>query len=192
MKKKIISVGMAVVLTFGIFAGAMTLQAAETEETTETVTFEEAATEAMTAEEMQAAIREMQATIGSLASMIQTLMQSLRNNNVTAAAASQPAVSQSAAPQPAASQPASSRSARPPRPVNPPISQARAIEIAFAYAAANVSGEGRLDEASLDFEKGQWVWEVEIEFGSKREGNKQELEIYIDINTGEVLWSEWD
>lgn len=79
--------------------------------------------------------------------------------------------------------PRTERANRPARPDNPPITQARAIEIAFAY----VGGEGWLDEASLDFERGMWVWEVEIEFA-----DRSEIEIYIDVNTGEILWTELD
>lgn len=64
------------------------------------------------------------------------------------------------------------------RPVNPPVTFYRAVEIAMAHA-----GEGAwLDEVSMDFERGMWVWEIEFGFDCG-----SEVEIYVDIITGEVL-----
>jgi uncharacterized membrane protein YkoI len=71
------------------------------------------------------------------------------------------------------------------RPENPPITFTRAVEIAKEHV--QVGGDGWFDQVSMDFEKGQWVWEVELKFESDLE-----VEVCIDIITGEVLDVEWD
>jgi uncharacterized membrane protein YkoI len=156
MKKRIVSVCMAVVLAGGLFASVPTVQA----------------TEPMSPAEMQATITELQAAIAELQATIRVIVQNFSNK-------AQP-VTESVT----RSQDRSNRRAeRPPRPVNPPITQERAVEIAFAY----VGEAGELDEVSLDFEQGQWVWEVEIELNDRRE-----VEMYICVTTGEILSVDWD
>ncbi|MCL2577281.1 MAG: PepSY domain-containing protein [Defluviitaleaceae bacterium] len=177
VKKALISIGILLLILIAAYAYASAtyrpfgVRAAEPTSETTTAT--------MTAEEMQSAILGLQTSVSELANILQSLVLRLGNNISSSAPATTPP--------PAVAGNTSPRSERPPRPVNPPISQERAIEIAFAHATAYVGEEGRLDGASLDWEKSQWVWEVEIDFS-----NRRELEVYIDINTGEVLWVEWD
>jgi beta-lactamase regulating signal transducer with metallopeptidase domain len=69
------------------------------------------------------------------------------------------------------------------RPMNPPITFYRAVEIATEY----IGEDFWLEEVSMDFERGRWIWEVEVEFD-----DNSEAEVHIDIITGEVLWVDWD
>ena len=76
------------------------------------------------------------------------------------------------------------------RPVNPNITMERAVEIAHAELAKH-GFTGTLRSVNMDWERGQWVWEVEIR-NNNRNRNHQIVEIYINVDTGDVVKFEWD
>ncbi|MCL1997700.1 MAG: PepSY domain-containing protein [Turicibacter sp.] len=69
------------------------------------------------------------------------------------------------------------------RPTNPAISRERAIQIAEADMRAR-GLTGWFDSIELDWEMGQWVWEVEFDSATNR---NHEYEWYINIDTGAIL-----
>jgi len=73
------------------------------------------------------------------------------------------------------------------RPANPPITRERAIEIAENDLHAR-GHSGTFRSVSLDWERGQWVWEVEFRSG------RTEFEWYINVDTGAIVKFEidWD
>jgi len=74
------------------------------------------------------------------------------------------------------------------RPSNPAISLERAIEIAYAdLAARNISATFRAN-SGMDWERGQWVWELEF----RPTVGRGEIEYYINVNTGDIVKFEFD
>jgi len=74
------------------------------------------------------------------------------------------------------------------RPFNPAISLERAIEIAYAdLAARNISATFRT-HSGMDWERGQWVWELEF----RPTTGRGVIEYYINVNTGAIVKFEWD
>ena len=83
------------------------------------------------------------------------------------------------------SQGSSSRSIRP---SNPAISLEMAIELAYAdLAARGIDATFRRD-SGMDWERGQWVWELEF----RPTTGRGEIEFYINVDTGEIVKFEWD
>ena len=75
------------------------------------------------------------------------------------------------------------------RPSNPAISLERAIEIAYAdLAARGLTGTFR-NHSGMDFERGQWVWELVF---SVQGGRLPLVEYYINVDTGAIVKFEWD
>ena len=74
------------------------------------------------------------------------------------------------------------------RPSNPAISLERAIEIAYAdLAARNIPATFRT-HSGMDWERGQWVWELEF----RPTTGRGVIEYYINVNTGAIVKFEWD
>jgi len=74
------------------------------------------------------------------------------------------------------------------RPSNPAISLERAIEIAYAdLATRNISATFRTN-SGMDWERGQWVWELEF----RPTTGRGVIEYYINVNTGAIVKFEWD
>jgi len=74
------------------------------------------------------------------------------------------------------------------RPQNPNISLERAIEIAYAdLAARNISAAFRRD-SGMDWERNQWVWELEF----RPNGGRGVIEYYINVDNGNIVKFEWD
>ena len=72
------------------------------------------------------------------------------------------------------------------RPSNPAISLERAIEIAEAdLERRGISAT--LRSHKMDWERGQWVWELEF-----RPGNGGVIEYYISVETGAIIKFEWE
>ena len=72
------------------------------------------------------------------------------------------------------------------RPQNPAISLDRAIEIAYAdLARRGISAEYRT-HSGIDWERGQWVWELEFRSG------RDIIEFYINVDTGAIVKFEID
>jgi len=99
------------------------------------------------------------------------------------AGAGTPAASSAPSASPAPAAPA--RHNRLVRPTNPPISSARAVEIAAAHLAS-LGIQATFRSSKIDWERGRWVWEVEFRQG------RIEYEFYIDVNTGEIVKFEID
>ena len=73
-------------------------------------------------------------------------------------------------------------------PSNPAISLERAIEIAYAdLTARNISATFRT-HSGMDWERGQWVWELEF----RPTTGRGVIEYYINVNTGAIVKFEWD
>ena len=79
-----------------------------------------------------------------------------------------------------------SPAAPPPRSINPPISRAAAIDIAYAHLRSlGIPATFRRD-SGIDWERGRWVWELEFRHG------RIDYEFYIDVNTGAIVKFEID
>ncbi|MCL1997706.1 MAG: PepSY domain-containing protein [Turicibacter sp.] len=75
------------------------------------------------------------------------------------------------------------------RPSNPAISLDRAIELGHAeLARRGFSGTFR-EHSGMDFEYGQWVWEILF---SVPGGRLPLVEMYINVDTGAIVKFEWD
>jgi uncharacterized membrane protein YkoI len=75
------------------------------------------------------------------------------------------------------------------RPLNPTISLERAIEIGYEeLARRGYTGTFR-ERSGLDWEYGQWVWEIEFRVVG---GRRPFVEMYINVDTGSVVKFEWD
>ncbi|MCL1997707.1 MAG: stalk domain-containing protein [Turicibacter sp.] len=76
------------------------------------------------------------------------------------------------------------------RPTNPAISLDRAIELGHAeLARRGLSGTLR-SNSGMDFERGQWVWE--LLFNVPGGGRLPFVEMYINVHTGDIVKFEWD
>ncbi|MCL2014958.1 MAG: PepSY domain-containing protein [Defluviitaleaceae bacterium] len=90
------------------------------------------------------------------------------------------------APPPAATAPPATNvttSGRTARPANPAISRDRAIQIAEADMRAR-GLSGWFDSIEMDWEMGQWVWEVEFDSSTNR---NHDYEWYINVDTGAIV-----
>ena len=74
------------------------------------------------------------------------------------------------------------------RPINPAISLERAIEIASADLAARDISATFHRHSGMDWERGQWVWELEFRPNNQR----GVIEYYINVHTGAIVKFEWD
>jgi len=75
------------------------------------------------------------------------------------------------------------------RPSNPAISRQRAIEIGYEELARRGYTGSFRNSSGMDWERGQWVWEIEF----RVEGGRLPLvEMYINVDTGAVVKFEWD
>jgi len=86
-------------------------------------------------------------------------------------------------------QPTPHSSDRQNRPSNPAISLERAIEIGYEeLARQGYTGTFR-SNSGMDWERGQWVWELLF----RVEGGRLPLvEMYINVDTGDIVKFEWD
>jgi hypothetical protein len=82
-----------------------------------------------------------------------------------------------------------SETTRPARPSNPAISLERAIEIAEADIERRGINATFRSDSGMDFEKGQWVWELLFRTQGER---KPLIEFYINVDNGEIVKFEWD
>jgi len=75
------------------------------------------------------------------------------------------------------------------RPSNPAISLERAIEIAYADLAARGIDATYRSNSGMDWERGQWVWELLF----RTQGERMPfIEFYINVDTGDIVKFEWD
>jgi len=106
----------------------------------------------------------------------------------TPESAAQPAAQPQQPAQPSATPPAASGN-RIIRPSNPAISLERAIEIAYADLAARGISATYRSNSGMDWERGQWVWELLF----RTQGERMPLiEFYINVDTGAIVKFEWD
>ena len=75
------------------------------------------------------------------------------------------------------------------RPSNPAISLERAIEIGYAEIARRGHTGTFRTHSGMDWERGQWVWELEF---SVQGGRLPLVEMYINVDTGSIVKFEWD
>ena len=75
------------------------------------------------------------------------------------------------------------------RPTNPAISLDRAIEIGYAELARRGHSGTFRNHSGMDWERGQWVWEIEFRVPG---GRLPLVEMYINVDTGNVVKFEWD
>jgi len=92
----------------------------------------------------------------------------------------------SPSPQPTSTPSASGRSNRP---TDPAISLERAIEIAYADLAARDINATFRSDSGMDWERGQWVWELLFRTHGER---MPFIEFYISVDTGDIVKFEWD
>ncbi|MCL1993353.1 MAG: PepSY domain-containing protein [Spirochaetes bacterium] len=71
--------------------------------------------------------------------------------------------------------------ARPGGPANPPISAQRAVELARNHLVSIGVTQARFDYVYMDIERGRWVWSVEFD------GPGRDFEFYVDVQTGAFL-----
>jgi len=75
------------------------------------------------------------------------------------------------------------------RPSNPAISLQRAIEIGYEELERRGHAGTFRSDSGMDWEHGQWVWELLF----RAEGGRLPLvEMYINVDTGDVVKFEWD
>ena len=75
------------------------------------------------------------------------------------------------------------------RPSNPAISLDRAIEIAYADLANRSINATFHRDSGMDWERGQWVWELEF----RTQGERMPIiEFYINVDNGNIVKFEWD
>ena len=75
------------------------------------------------------------------------------------------------------------------RPSNPAISLERAIEIAYADLAARGINATYRSNSGMDWERGQWVWELLF----RTQGERMPfIEFYINVDNGDIVKFEWD
>jgi len=103
---------------------------------------------------------------------------------------SSPSPSPTASPRPTAS-PSPSPTASPSggqgsRPSNPAISLQRAIEIAYADLANRGINATFHSDSGMDWERGQWVWELEFRVTGAQRG-RHVIEYYINVDTGAIV-----
>jgi len=72
------------------------------------------------------------------------------------------------------------------RPSTPAISMERAIEIAYTDLANRGISASFRTHSGMDFERGQWVWELEFR------GSGNIIEYYINVNTGAIVKFEME
>ena len=75
-------------------------------------------------------------------------------------------------------------------PTNPAISMDQAISIAQTELARH-GLSGTVRSAYIDWERGQWVWDVELRTNSPNRWQR-EFEVYINIDTGAIIHTEFD
>ena len=127
-------------------------------------------------EELQRQIEELRALIYTLISAIDALPASEQE----AADAVTPT------PRPTATPSHRGGSDRGSRPTNPAISLERAIEIAYDdLARRGITADFRRD-SGIDWERGQWVWELEFRVPNASRGRRV-IEFYINVDTGSIV-----
>ena len=72
------------------------------------------------------------------------------------------------------------------RPSNPTISLERAIEIAEADLVARGITASFHSNSGMDWERGQWVWELEFRASNASRG-RHVIEYYINVDTGFIV-----
>ena len=97
--------------------------------------------------------------------------------------------SPSPSPSPHASPSPSPRPDQTSRPVSPAISLDRAIEIGYEELARRGHTGSFRNHSGMDFERGQWVWELLF---NVQGGRLPFVEMYINVDTGVVVKFEWD
>ena len=75
------------------------------------------------------------------------------------------------------------------RPSNPAISLQRAIEIAYDDLARRGIDATFHRDSGIDWERGQWVWELEFRTHGER---MPIIEFYINVDNGNIVKFEWD
>ena len=136
---------------------------------------------------------DLQAQIEELRLLIQLLLA----NQAQPAATPAPAVPVPVAPTPTLTAPTpaatpglSHSHTRANRPTNPAISLDRAIEIGYAELARRGHVGTFRSHSGMDWERNQWVWE--IEFRVPAGGRRPIVEMYINVDTGAIVKFEWD
>ena len=106
-----------------------------------------------------------------------------------AAPSPSPQVSPRPAPSPQASPSPSPGRGQAGRPTSPAISLERAIEIGYEEIARRGHTGTFRNHSGMDFERGQWVWELVFRVQG---GRLPLVEMYINVDTGAVVKFEWD
>jgi len=75
------------------------------------------------------------------------------------------------------------------RPSNPTITRDRAIEIAYEDLANRGINATFHSSSGMDFEHGQWVWELLFRTHGER---MPYIEYYISVENGNIVKFEWD
>ena len=143
------------------------------------------ATDETAIEEMRVEIRDLRETIKNLQVLIELLLANQANHPQA-----EPAPLPTHAPLPTQTPSVNQSSDRNNRPTNPIITRERAIEIAQAELATH-GLTGTLRSAVMDWEKNQWVWEVDLRTNSTNR-HQRNFEIYINVDTGEIIKTEFD
>ncbi|MCL2235327.1 MAG: stalk domain-containing protein [Defluviitaleaceae bacterium] len=79
------------------------------------------------------------------------------------------------------------------RPQNPAVSMDEAIRIAYAdLAQRGMTGAVHHGDSGMDWERGQWVWELTFRSDPNLRGRGYDIEFYINVETGAVVKFEWD
>jgi len=147
-------------------------------------------------EELQRQIEELRALIYTLISAIDALPASEQEAADAVTPTPRPTVTPRPTPTP---RPAATPSPRPTatpshrggsdrgsRPTNPAISLERAIEIAYDdLARRGITADFRRD-SGIDWERGQWVWELEFRVPNASRGRRV-IEFYINVDTGSIV-----
>jgi uncharacterized membrane protein YkoI len=75
------------------------------------------------------------------------------------------------------------------RPTNPAISLDAAIEIGYEELASRGHEGTFRNQSGMDWERGQWVWELEYRVDG---GRLPFVEMYVNVDTGQIVKFEWD
>ena len=177
-KKRIVASSLGVVLCTLIALTTLNFPLLQVEAT-------QVESEEMTLEEMRESIRQLQALVELLVAM---QVQQQEQPAQTPAPAVQQPVQPPVVQQPV--QPSVTTSNRNTRPTNPAITRDRAIEITHAELARH-GLTGTFRSISMDWERGQWVWEVELRTNSANRWQR-EFEVYVNVDTGTVVHTEFD
>ena len=84
-------------------------------------------------------------------------------------------------------------SSRSNKPTSHDISLQKAIEIAEADLVKRGITATYHNDSGMDWENGQWVWELEFKVSKQDRGrNDDDIEYYINVDNGSIIKFEWE